>query len=835
MVALQRSAGNNVVNRLLTGAVQRADDASGGVSTKSATSAPGTDGPRASTPTAAQESARAAADDAVNDFTQAKFRGIGDWSGVPESVRIQLLEKATHPDLFWVGPDDESALERCWSSFGGNFGSQVRAHQVIWERSIDRGADPENITQTRGAARAFKGDVRAAADNNLDANEDRVVQELLNFGIEPPWELVRPTQPDRNKTGSERGAPSISGGSPTDMLTQQAHLASVLIRYDVMLKRLESTLVGLGLTFQPGVAPPPGQSFELGDGQTMWDVTNRQWVALATEVSLITNAWPVLYSARMSGDLRLFADQANVAPDPANPLDLKANENRQSGLDAVKRQLTGVLQAIKKTRDADLDPLDLKPVHDALYLGRIAPQSGRTPVREVLAGILNDEKAEADFVATIGRLGLDAIMMGAMILGVIGTAGGAAIAIGVAALAAGKADTRADKLSTALGASVADAGTLVTRSTVSAAEAQAQQARLELAQTIVTTVLDLGAHALGDHLDPAAQQQARKALAGTEQGSGGAADDIRLRLRTAAGAASSTTAEGPMKPWGMPEHQRAGMFAEPVNVRLRGDGLPPIKDVVTTSAVEFMDFDAKTWTIRMNPKLVAGEAISTKHFNDMVEIAYHEARHCEQTFHIARWRKMQIANGRLPREEFAFEIPPDIDAAATPMRAGDPLEAQAKKWWESFYGTKSLKRAEIYENLDSAKTTLNSRTMELDNAPKVISPAERDRLERAVRAAEAEVTRYDNAYRTSLPEEVDAYAAGAQRGAWARKALSVRAAQSVLDSTNVRVAELQQEVDLYAARGVSGSGPGEAQLALNQARFEALAAQDELARARSLP
>jgi hypothetical protein len=43
----------------------------------------------------------------LKDFSQEKFTKIGDWSGVPEDVRIKLLEKATHPDVFWVDNNDD--------------------------------------------------------------------------------------------------------------------------------------------------------------------------------------------------------------------------------------------------------------------------------------------------------------------------------------------------------------------------------------------------------------------------------------------------------------------------------------------------------------------------------------------------------------------------------------------------------------------------------------------------------------------------------------------------------------------------------------------------------
>ncbi len=238
MAGLQGLAGNDAVALL----VQRQGESGGGgggMSSASGASVPGS-APNASPgPSGAQVEANKTADALINDFSQSGFRDLrNQWGDITDTKKkLQLIDLATDLGLFWVGPDDETSLERCWESFGDGFVAAVKLEPVLWNRSIYRGVDPENIRQTKGLSERFKKDVLTTAEANLNANEDRVVKEFQTFGLEPPWQLVRPGQPDRNKLSSGP-APSIGGPSPVDLLAEQARLARTVIKYELMLNVL---------------------------------------------------------------------------------------------------------------------------------------------------------------------------------------------------------------------------------------------------------------------------------------------------------------------------------------------------------------------------------------------------------------------------------------------------------------------------------------------------------------------------------------------------------------------------------------------------------------------
>ena len=91
----------------------------------------------------------------------------------------------------------------------------------------------------------------------------------------------------------------------------------------------------------------------------------------------------------------------------------------------------------------------------------------------------------------------------------------------------------------------------------------------------------------------------------------------------------------------------------------------------------------------------------------------------------------------------------------------------------------------------------------------------------------------------ALPEETDAFAiAGMQRN-WARTGLDARfaarveAAQAVLDSANVRVAESAQEMAKYESIQASTEALEGARTSMRQARADATQAQTDLAAAKA--
>lgn len=103
------------------------------------------------------------------------------------------------------------------------------------------------------------------------------------------------------------------------------------------------------------------------------------------------------------------------------------------------------------------------------------------------------------------------------------------------------------------------------------------------------------------------------------------------------------------------------------------------------------EFDFSAWKLRIDPNGFQQVAVPTKdEFLDLITLIFHEARHCEQWFHMARYAAVghQVTAAKLAADLF---IPQNIATLAVTRKMGvnDPLLKLTKGWYESVYGAKS--------------------------------------------------------------------------------------------------------------------------------------------------
>ncbi|MEH2070835.1 MAG: hypothetical protein V7K47_22180 [Nostoc sp.] len=830
----------------LDGVLQR-DEQTGGMSTPQGTSAPGT-APNASTPTAAQTDARQLIDKALQDFSQSAFKDITDWSVATDGEKLKLIDKATDLGLGWVGPGDESALERCWASFGGGFEAAVEGSPYLWNRSVKRGVDPEAIPQVKGKYAQFKQEVLAKVTDNLYKNEEKVVAEMAEFGIIPSTKLLSPKAASKLMTAAT--APPLGGSSPTEKLKEQAQLAKVVQNHQQHLEELKQIHVGLDRRqFDPGNPTESFQDIVLYEGMTSWQWVKSTWDKVTAEIALIFNAWPALYAADNQGALSAFANQSyDKVPDaggglPADPF--AANDQVQGGLGNVRTTLNKVLENIQSVRDkvegGDADALDFAPVHAALFGGG----GSRNWSRAVYLPMMNDERDVKDTAAAAAKFAIDAGLFIAMVAGVVGTMGGAAIAVGVAAAGALKADSRANDLAAARGASAGEDTELVTKEAVTAAEAEAFSKKIELGIVTLTSALAVGveAAAAAKGVKPEMPGSGATAAEGTEGAEG--ASGLRSRLNQRQGNPEAPAATAPaagtagaeaMKSWGgIPVGARPGLVAEVVNKRLASDGVPAIAASSVKGKVGF--FDAKSWSMKLPEEWFVKNEISEREFFDMVEVSYHEARHARQWYNAAR---MKVGEGTFANpDDLAnhLQIRKDVvqKAWSEPMQSSDPLYSQTQEIYNSVWGTNSTKRTEIYDELNAAAKELTTKTEALKNTPASDAAAVR-RAEVELTAAQQRNYNAEQAYR-NLPEERDAYLHAPMKREWAqfglRNRAAVRAAEAKLEVAQTRLKNAQQELAKYQEINASSEAMQEADIARALAEDDVKIAQSELIRAKN--
>ena len=102
-------------------------------------------------------------------------------------------------------------------------------------------------------------------------------------------------------------------------------------------------------------------------------------------------------------------------------------------------------------------------------------------------------------------------------------------------------------------------------------------------------------------------------------------------------------------------------------------------------------FDFSGWKLKIDPNGFGQIATPDKDaFLTLVTLIYHEARHCEQWFQMARYAAVghQMTAQKLASSLF---IPVNIASVAMSRKMGssDPMLALTKEWYESVYGSKS--------------------------------------------------------------------------------------------------------------------------------------------------
>jgi len=199
---------------------------------------------------------------------------------------------------------------------------------------------------------------------------------------------------------------------------------------------------------------------------------------------------------------------------------------------------------------------------------------------------------------------------------------------------------------------------------------------------------------------------------------------------------------------------RADALIAAVNQRLTAAGVPELTARLYDgeSPNEQGSFDFPTWTMQLNRLLLDQSGLERDDAADLANTVYHEARHAEQWFAMARLRAGQGRGAGVIAAELG--IPPRIATAAraAPIRPGSMEAVSASGWYESVYGSRSAHRESVLTRLDAADWALTEARCRCERQPSQANDDRRDR-------AQERLDRLHDQYR-DLPEENDAWATG---------------------------------------------------------------------------
>jgi hypothetical protein len=200
---------------------------------------------------------------------------------------------------------------------------------------------------------------------------------------------------------------------------------------------------------------------------------------------------------------------------------------------------------------------------------------------------------------------------------------------------------------------------------------------------------------------------------------------------------------------------RLDALVELANERLRAAGIPEIrvsgfvKDGKGQGA-----FGRADWSLELDMNMLMKEAMP----DEMIELVYHETRHAEQAFQVARLRSatMSVEEMAKPVAQGGLGIKREMAevAARSPLKAESAEGRLAEQWAESLSGKVGAPaRAKIYAQMDAARDAWRLALEEKAGKSGAELAAQEKRIDQLWENYMAEMSRYKQ-----LPEEADAYA-----------------------------------------------------------------------------
>jgi hypothetical protein len=736
------------------------------------------------------------------------IKAVADFALATTDQRLQMVD-ILMPQRSWVGPLDESAIERIYASFGPEgIAAAHDANPGLWERAVAKGAELDDLPAVAALRAGFESDVKALAHTYMRRNRQAVTEEagrlgLGDLGAEPSPSLM----PDR-------GA-----------VAQVQNVAREVQRADDVLAGLRSLPVGYNwdtvdlpgrrmrsersmATYNPEAPPMQRPTGAERLGFADWDEVDRHYRAIATVRARLASRDPAVFAAVAAG------------PGEAGRL---AAMTPEAAAGRLRELLGATLRSIDTTDpmldSGALDWRDLVPLHDQLFGGLLA-DSGTEWARAFNTRIARDVIADHQTQQFWLTLGLGSLAAAAFIFSEIATGGMATFMLAAAGVAASgyqaaMSIARYQHLVTAAGAATSEETRLVggqqvsdaafaavldtafafldvfaaARGVASAVRATAAREALkrlgelgvaESRAAVEQAVRELGAHETirrsGRSPEELALLVGEDSEAGRALRAAEGSHTVELPLATGTAAAPVTITpeaqrlaarvQGVFARWGkLTRNERLDALVQEVNRDLQRIGAPPLDPIVYLKAPAEMSglLNHRKWELAIADHLLSEATITPEGFSQLVGAVAHEGRHAEQWFRAAQLEAgagrnaTQIAEG--------LKIYDDAAQAAFEVqhgwRAGEPLSgraalAEAEVFWNSLRAGARVGKKTMRE-LEASGAALKTTTKDFKAASSLAATdARRQAAEAAYVKAQRRRAAADAAYR-ALPEEADAF------------------------------------------------------------------------------
>ncbi|MBE2182642.1 MAG: peptidoglycan-binding protein [Anaerolineae bacterium] len=197
---------------------------------------------------------------------------------------------------------------------------------------------------------------------------------------------------------------------------------------------------------------------------------------------------------------------------------------------------------------------------------------------------------------------------------------------------------------------------------------------------------------------------------------------------------------------------RAEQLMDKINELLEASKVPECGFKVKDLPDLLGQFDFTPWIIELGKPAFERDVITLEEYSDAANTVYHEARHAEQWFSMAR---MLAGQGKSAAQiATMMGIPVTIATEAVSVKyAPTSMEALvANGWYQSVYGVDAQKRENTFREMEAAGKEVEAAEKALEKAD---TPVNKKRLQRAQERHQRAYDAYHN-----LPEETDAHRVG---------------------------------------------------------------------------
>lgn len=239
-----------------------------------------------------------------------------------------------------------------------------------------------------------------------------------------------------------------------------------------------------------------------------------------------------------------------------------------------------------------------------------------------------------------------------------------------------------------------------------------------------------------------------------------------------------TAAKKVEKDWGkLDKNQRAGKLGEAANSELSAASVPKIGVVVKDLGTKDGLFQFTPWNLELNEKPFAAKTVSKNGMASMADTVYHESRHAEQWYRMARLEAGRDKKKTGAQIASALSIKRTVaDAAVKNSLSGTGKAAkEAAAWHKSVYGADRKARATTLSKLATESQKLSTAAKKVNDAAKVYNDL-KAKKNASAKDLKTALTNWHNAYNAytpikasfdmahaaykALPEEADAWKLG---------------------------------------------------------------------------